>query len=89
MLPCAAAAWLALVRPRKAGPKTISLFVVAGTLLLMSLMIRRFVEYAAPMMLFFLASYFTDGSTGSICARRWRSGAGEAPAPQPRWASSA
>jgi hypothetical protein len=63
-LPCLAALYLVLARPRKASPKTLELFLVATTLVLMSLVMRRFIEYSAPLTLFFLASYFTDRLAG-------------------------
>jgi hypothetical protein len=64
IVPYAAAVYLVLSRPRKQDPKTVSLFLISGFLLLMSLMMRRFVEYAAPLTLLFLASFYTDRLSG-------------------------
>jgi hypothetical protein len=71
-LPFLAAISLALARPRRLQAKTLSLLVVAGILLLMSFIIRRFVEYSVPLSLFFLASFFTDHLPAFKTRNRWR-----------------
>lgn len=59
VLPCAGAAYLALVRPMKLDRKTTSLFVVACSLIGLTFMIRRFIEYSVPFTLLFLAAFYT------------------------------
>jgi hypothetical protein len=59
VLPCALAAYLALVRPVKLDRTTTSLFVVACSLIGLTFMIRRFIEYSVPFTLLFLAAFYT------------------------------
>jgi hypothetical protein len=59
-IPLLAAICLAFARPRRLDAKTLSLLAISAVLLLMGFIIRRFVEYAVPLGLFFLASFYTD-----------------------------
>jgi hypothetical protein len=64
VLPYLAAVFLSLYRPRRVGAKTRSLFLISAVLLLMTLMIRRFLEYSVPLTLFFLAAFYTEYLSG-------------------------
>ena len=70
VLPLLLALYLAVTRPRETTDRTRSLLVVAGVLVLMTLMMKRFVEYSIPLTLFFLASFYTDRLEG-IDLRAW------------------
>lgn len=59
VLPYAGAAYLALVRPVELDRKTTSLFVVSCSLVGLTFMIRRFIEYSVPITLLFLAAFYT------------------------------
>jgi len=59
VMPYAGALYLALVRPVKLDRKTTSLFVVSCSLIALTLMIRRFIEYSVPLTLLFLAAFYS------------------------------
>jgi hypothetical protein len=60
VVPYLLAIYLSLTRPRTVGTKTRILFLFSTFFLLMTFMIRRFMEYSVPITLLFLAAYYTE-----------------------------
>jgi hypothetical protein len=64
VVPYLLAIYLSLARPRRVDTKTRILFVISTFFLLMTFMIRRFLEYSVPITLLFLAAFYTEQLAG-------------------------
>jgi len=64
VLPYLLAIYLALARPLRVETRTRILFVISTIFLLMTFMIRRFLEYSVPISLLFLAAFYTEQLEG-------------------------